>query len=50
MMRSNAFSVTSIQTSDSQQQAKTYGQTNNVVKPTSTDEMPGAHKARYMSK
>lgn len=50
MMRGNAFTITSTQTSDSQQEAKTLGQSDGVVKPTATDEMPGNHEGRFYSK
>lgn len=50
MMKSSAFKVTSTQTSDSQQEAMTYGQSNGVVKPSKTDEIPGNHKGHFFSK
>ena len=50
MMKSNDFTVTSTQTNDSQQEAKTYGQSMKVVKPTATDTMSGGHKGVYFSK
>lgn len=49
-MGANAFTVTSTQTNDSQQEAETYGQSMKVVKPSKTDQMKGGHKAVYFSK
>lgn len=43
MMNSRDFNVTSIQTSDSQQEAASYGIQDAVVKPSATNEMASPH-------